>query len=201
MIVASSDNWLAADAAAMATAGAFALTAGSKDAAIAVPLAPGAYTAPVTAADGGSGVALLEVYDGSSATTAAVLNASTRAYVGTGEGVLIPGFVIGGTGTLRLLIRAVGPGLAGFGVEGTLADPQFTLFGGSTALATNDNWSLAANSAEIAATATAVGAFALAVGSKDAVILTTLTPGAYTAVVSGVGNATGTALVELYVVP
>jgi hypothetical protein len=201
VIVASSDNWLAADTAAMATAGAFALTAGSKDAAIAVPLAPGAYTAPVTAADGGSGVALLEVYDGSTATTAAVLNASTRAYVGTGEGVLIPGFVIGGTGTLRLLIRAVGPGLAGFGVEGTLADPQLTLFGGSTALATNDNWSLAANSAEIATTATAVGAFALAVGSKDAVILTTLTPGAYTAVVSGVGNATGTALVELYVVP
>ena len=201
VIVASSDNWLAADTAAMATAGAFALTAGSKDAAIAVPLAPGAYTAPVTAADGGSGVALLEVYDGSTATTAAVLNASTRAYVGTGEGVLIPGFVIGGTGTLRLLIRAVGPGLAGFGVEGTLADPLLTLFGGSTALATNDNWSLAANSAEIATTATAVGAFALAVGSKDAVILTTLTPGAYTAVVSGVGNATGTALVELYVVP
>ena len=201
VIIASSDNWLAADAAAMATAGAFALTAGSKDAAIAVPLAPGAYTAPVTAADGGSGVALLEVYDGSTATTAAVLNASTRAYVGTGEGVLIPGFVIGGTGTLRLLIRAVGPGLAGFGVEGTLADPLLTLFGGSTALATNDNWSLAANSAEIATTATAVGAFALTVGSKDAVILTTLTPGAYTAVVSGVGNATGTALVELYVVP
>ena len=87
------------------------------------------------------------------------------------------------------------------GAEGTLADPQPTLYGGSTALAPNDNWSLAANSAEIATTATAVGAFALAVGSKDAVILTTLTPGAYTAVVSGVGNATGTALVELYVVP
>lgn len=199
--VASSDNWLAADAAAMATAGAFALTPSSRDAAVAATLAPGAYTAPVTAADGGSGVALLEIYDGSTATTAAVLNASTRAYVGTGEGVLIPGFVIGGTGTLRLLIRAVGPGLAGFGVDGTLADPTLTLFRGATALATNDNWSLAANAAEIATTATAVGAFALAVGSKDAVILTTLKPGAYTAVVSGVGNATGTALVELYVVP
>lgn len=199
--VATNDNWLAADAETMANLGAFALTPSSRDAAVAATLAPGAYTAPVTAADGGSGVALLEIYDGSTATTAAVLNASTRAYVGTGEGVLIPGFVIGGTGTLRLLIRAVGPGLAGFGVDGTLADPTLTLFRGATALATNDNWSLAANAAEIATTATAVGAFALAVGSKDAVILTTLTPGAYTAVVSGVGNATGTALVELYVVP
>ncbi len=199
--VATSDNWLVADAPAMATAGAFALATGSKDAAVAAALVPGAYTAPVTATDGGSGVALLEIYDGSASTTAAVLNASTRAYVGTGEGVLIPGFVIGGTGTLRLLIRAVGPGLAAFGVDGTLGDPTLTLFRGSTALATNDNWSLAANSAEITTTTTAVGAFALAAGSRDAVILTTLTPGAYTAVVSGVNNTTGTALVELYVVP
>ncbi len=199
--VAANDNWLAADAAAMSNAGAFALTAGSKDAAVVVTLSPGAYTAPVTAADGGTGVALLEVYDASSATTAAVLNASTRAYVGTGEGVLIPGFVVGGTGTLRLLIRAVGPGLAAFGVAGTLADPAITLYRGSTALATNDNWSAATNAADIAATASAVGAFALTSGSRDAAILTTLTPGAYTAVVSGVGATTGTALVELYVVP
>ena len=130
-----------------------------------------------------------------------MLNASTRAFVGTGEGVLIPGFVIGGNGTLRLLIRAVGPGLVQFGVNGVLADPTITLYRGTTALATNDNWSSAVNASDIATTAVAVGAFALTAGSKDAAILTTLSPGAYTAVVSGVGATTGTALIELYVVP
>jgi hypothetical protein len=199
--VATNDNWLTADATAMSTVGAFALTSGSKDAAVVADLAPGDYTAPVTATDNGTGIALLEVYDASTATTAAVLNASTRAYVGTGDSVLIPGFVVGGTGTLRLLIRAVGPGLTAFGVAGALADPTITLYRDSTVLATNDNWSTAGNAAEIVSTAEAVGAFALAGGSRDAVILTTLTPGPYTAIVSGVGNTAGTALVELYVVP
>ncbi len=200
----SNDNWLPADAATMSAAGAFTLSAGSKDAAVVASLAPGAYTAPVTATDGGSGVALLEVYDASVATSpaaASLVNASTRAYVGTGDSVLIPGFVIGGAGSLRLLIRAVGPTLAGFGVAGVLADPTITLYRGATALATNDNWSSATNAAEISATAAAVGAFALPSGSKDAALVVTLAPGSYSAVVSGVGNTTGTALVELYVAP
>lgn len=194
--VGSNDNWLATDSATMAGAGAFALTPASKDAALVATLAPGAYTAPVTATDGGSGVALLEVYDASTSGTMSVVNASTRAFVGTGDSVLIPGFTISGTGTLRLLIRAVGPTLGTFGVGGVLADPTITLYSGSTALATNDNWVVAD-----AATMAAVGAFALPAGSKDAAIITTLAAGSYTAVVSGVGNTTGTALVELYVVP
>ena len=194
--VGSNDNWLAADAGTMAAAGAFALNAGSKDAALVATLAPGGYTSPVTATDGGSGVALLEVYDAASSTALNVVNASTRAYVGTGAAVLIPGFTVSGTGSLRLLVRAVGPTLGNFGVNDVLADPTITLYSGSTALATNDNWATAD-----AATMTAVGAFALPAGSKDAVIVATLPAGAYTAVVSGVGSTTGTALVELYVVP
>jgi gluconolactonase len=198
--VSTNDNWLATDAATMTAAGAFALSVGSKDAALVASLPPGAYTAPVVAVDGGSGVALLEVYDASSSTAAAVVNASTRAYVGTGDSVLIPGFVIGGTGTLRLLIRAVGQTLASFGVTGVLADPTITLYRGTTVLATNDNWSTATNASEMSSAATAVGAFAIASGSRDAAILTSLPAGSYTAVVSGVGNTTGTALVELYTV-
>ena len=195
------DNWNSTDAAAMAATGAFALAAGSKDAELLTSLSAGAYTAPVTATDNGSGIALLEVYEASPSATAVLVNGSTRAHVGTGESVLIPGFVVGGTGNLRLLIRAVGPTLADFGVTGALADPTMTLFRGSTALAANDNWSAAANAAEIAATAQTVGAFALPSGSRDAVILTALPAGAYTVVVSGVGTTSGTALVELYVVP
>jgi len=199
--VASNDNWLAADAATMTRVGAFALTAGSKDAAVVSPLPPGPYTAPVTATDGGSGVALVEVYDAATGATTGVVNASTRAFVGTGDNVLIPGFVVGGNGTLRLLVRAVGPTLNSFGVSGALADPTITLFRDGVAVATNDNWSAATNAADMVTTATAVGAFALPAASRDAAILTTLTPGAYTAVVSGVGGTSGTALVEIYVVP
>ena len=76
-----------------------------------------------------------------------------------------------------------------------------TLFRGSTAIAANNDWSSAPNAAEIVTTSSTVGAFALPAGSRDAVILTTLPPGPYTAVVSGVGGTSGTALVEIYVVP
>lgn len=199
--VVENDNWLAADTATMAASGAFALTAGSKDAALVASLTAGPYTTPVTSADGGAGVALLEIYDAGDSTSLNLVNASTRAFVGTGDAVLIPGFVITGTGSLRLLIRAVGPGLAGFGVANPLSDPTITLFRGTTVLATNDNWSSATNASELAATATAVGAFSLGAGSKDAALVATLSAGAYTAVVSGVDQTTGTALVELYVAP
>jgi hypothetical protein len=198
---ATNDNWNAADAAVMTAAGGFALTAGSKDAALVANLDAGTYSAPVTATDGGSGIALVEVYDGAAGSGPSIVNASTRAFVGTGTSVLIPGFVIGGTGTLRLLVRAVGPTLGTFGVPDAVGDPTITLFRGPTALATNDNWSTAANAVEVATAAAAVGAFTLPAGSRDAALLVTLSPGSYSAVISGVGNTTGTALVELYVVP
>ncbi|MFM9952682.1 MAG: sulfatase-like hydrolase/transferase [Opitutaceae bacterium] len=199
--VATNDNWLPADAAAMTSAGAFSLPPGSKDAALVASLGAGDYTAPVTATDGGSGVALVEIYDGALNSGASIVNASTRAFVGTGDSVLIPGFVVSGTGTIRLLVRAVGPTLAGFGVTGTLADPTITLYRGATVLATNDNWSSATNAAEITATAATVGAFPLPTGSNDAALVVVLPAGSYSAVVSGVGATTGTALVELYVAP
>ena len=199
--VATNDNWSATDSATMAAAGAFALTAGSKDAALVASLSPGAYTVPVTASDGGSGVVLLEVYNSSSSTTSSVVNASTRAFVGTGDSVLIVGFVIDGTGSLPLLVRAVGPTLTGFGVSGAVADPMLSLYRGSTLIASSDNWTSGPGAAELASAATAVGAFALPTSSRDAAVVSTLPAGAYTVIVSGGGVATGTALVELYVVP
>jgi len=99
------------------------------------------------------------------------------------------------------LIRAVGPSLAKFGVSDTLADPTITLYRNSSVLASNDNWSSGTNTLEIASVSAAVGAFALNTNSKDAALLVSLAEGSYTAVVSGVGSTTGTALVELYVVP
>jgi hypothetical protein len=100
-----------------------------------------------------------------------------------------------------LLIRAIGPALAGFGVSGVLADPQITLFNNnSVAVDTNDNWS-SSNATPISAATTQVGAFPLSNGSKDAALLVTLGNGAYTAQISGVGGTAGVALVEVYEVP
>ena len=201
LILASNTQWNATDAAAFSAVGAFALPSGSKDAAVVTPLAAGAYTTPVGAGNA-SGLALLEIYDGEAESRVAYLvNASTRAYVGTGAAVLIPGFGISGTGSLRLLVRAVGPTLGAFGVNGALGDPQLTLFQGATTIGTNDNWSDAADATEMAAAAKNVGAFELAAGSKDAAMLVVLPAGTYTASISGVGDTTGTALMEIYLVP
>jgi hypothetical protein len=199
--LAANDNWLPTDAVVMAGTGAFALASGSKDSALVYALTPGAYTLPVTAADNGTGVVLLEVYDTATSTGSALVNASTRAYAGTGNSVLIVGFVINGTGSLRCLIRAVGPTLTGLGVDGALADPSLGLFLGPTPLTFNDNWSSAANANEIGIAATAVGAFRLPDNSKDAAIVTSLPAGAYTTMVTGAANTSGTVLLEIYLLP
>ncbi|HUR60162.1 MAG TPA: hypothetical protein VM029_20735, partial [Opitutaceae bacterium] len=115
------------------------------------------------------------------------------------EGTLIAGFVIRGTSSKAVLIRGVGPALAGFGVTGALVDPVITVFSGNTQVATNDNWEAGAStSAQLILASAQVGAFALVPGSKDAALLLTLQPGAYTVHVTGVANGTGVALVEIY---
>ena len=129
------------------------------------------------------------------------VNLSTRAFVGTADGVLIPGLVIGGTTAKRVLVRAVGPTLTSFGVMGVLADPTLTVFSGATTIATNDNWSDPAASSLVAIAAANAGAFALPAGSKDSALVLTLAPGAYTFRVAGAGGTTGVALVEVYALP
>ncbi len=138
---------------------------------------------------------------GTNTETGQFVNLSTRAFVGTADGVLIPGLVIGGTTAKRVLVRAVGPTLAAFTVSGFLADPTLTLFRGTTALATNDNWQEQTDSATVANAAIASGAFALPNGSKDSAVVLTLAPGSYTFRVAGVGGTTGIALIEVYAVP
>ena len=127
-------------------------------------------------------------------------NIATRGKVEAGAGAMIAGFAIEG-GAKTVLIRGIGPGLAQFGVAGTLADPLLTLFQGEDTVATNDNWSNVAPSttlAEVTATTGRVGAFALAANSADAVLLLRLEPGLYTARLSGVNDGTGLGLIEVY---
>ena len=189
--------------------GAFRLNAGSRDAALLVTLAPGSYTAQVTA--NGNGVVLMEIYDtmsGTQLTTEQIVNISTRGFVGTGDDVLVAGFVVTGNTPKRVLIRGLGPALGAFGVPGVLADPILRLYsgGGSNPIAQNDNWEtpqpvgsqVPTTAADITAASTAAGAFPLGAGGKDAAILITLPAGSYSVVVSGVGNGTGAGIVEVY---
>jgi hypothetical protein len=197
------DDWSSDPAAASAIAaaadasGAFSWTTGSKDAAMLVALPPGAYTAQVNGKNNTTGMAIVEVYEvDGTAGVGRLINISTRAEVHTGAEIETAGFVIGGTTSKKVLIRASGPALIPYGITNYLADPTLTLFSGSTSIAQNDDWS----GADVAAAADASGAFSWTPGSKDAAILITLAPGAYTAQVTGkAGN--GIALVEVYEVP
>jgi hypothetical protein len=205
-VIAENDDWSGADTtAAMAQVGAFGLTAGAKDAALLVTLAPGAYTMQV-AEVAGEGVALAEIYDASlnpNADYQRLVNISTRGEAGIGENVLIGGFIITGNSPKKVLIRGIGPGLAPFGLTGTLADPRLRVYRGSELVGENDNWSaVPADAIATAQAARDTGAFALANGSRDAALILTLMPGAYTGQVSSAdGGNTGTALVEIYELP
>ena len=197
--LATNDNWLATDAATMLNVGAFPLASLSLDAALVRALSPGVYTANVTGTTATSNLALVEVYE-VSAGTSRLTNLSTRALVGTGDKVLIAGFVLGpGTGTRRLLLRGVGPGLASQ-IAGALADPSITVRNNSTSalVAANNDWGSAVEAAAIAAAFTQVGAFPLAAGSLDAALVVDLPPGNYSMVLAGAGTSTGIALAEVY---
>jgi hypothetical protein len=133
------------------------------------------------------------------ANPAHLINISTRAQVGTGSNILIPGFVIAGSGTETLLIRADGPALTAFGVPGVLEQPSLSVFDNTgNVVASNTGWGNDSNPDQIASAAATVGAFALAPGSADCALIANLPAGAYTVEISGVNNSTGIALAEVY---
>jgi uncharacterized delta-60 repeat protein len=124
-----------------------------------------------------------------------LLNISTRLAVGTGENVLIGGFIITGTDPKTVIIRGIGPSLPGVG--GTLADPTLELHQGATTLATNDNWKIndsTGQSQEAAIRATTIPP----ANDLESAILATLNPGPYTAILAGKNGTTGVGLVEVY---
>ena len=206
--IATNDDWTAANIGQAFTAtGAFPITAGSKDAALVTDLAAGRdYTVQVTNATGAGGIVLIEVYDADALTgtsTSKLVNVSVRGQTAPGDDVLTLGLVIGGTGQRTLLVRGIGPGLAAFGVPGTVVDPRLQIYDSQQrAILANDDWASADFVSELGVATTYVGAFALTPGSRDAATLSLVDPGAYTIQVSGAtANPTGEALVEVYEVP
>jgi hypothetical protein len=132
-----------------------------------------------------------------------LINVATRAFVGTGEEVLIGGFLVQGNAPKKMLIRAAGPALRAFAVGNALPDPILRVFANGLLVAENDDWNtpvagLAAGSESITAAVAQTNAFPFSPGSRDAAVVAMLPPGAYSAVIEGVGGVTGAGLVEAY---
>ncbi len=197
--IGSNDNWGGSStlSRSFSSVGAFSLPTSSRDAAISMALPASACSAQITGVGGATGVSLAEVYDADDLTANAhFVNLSARNYVGSGDALLVVGFVITGNTSNTVLIRGIGPTLTKFGVGGTLANPQLKLFNQQgQAIEENDDW---AGTTKLSTAFEQNGAFPLSPDSKDAALLVTLQPGVYTAQVSGVANSTGVALIEVY---
>jgi hypothetical protein len=164
------------------------------ESAILVTLQPGNYTAIVRGANNTTGIALVEGYELDSTATRLV-NVSTRGQVGVGDEVLIGGFIVTGSDSKTVIVRALGPSL-GTGpnpLAGVLANPVLELHDGSgNLLSSNDDWVNSPQYSAIVASGLAPS------NSLESAILTTLSPGNYTAIVRGVNNTSGVGLVEVY---
>jgi hypothetical protein len=164
------------------------------ESAISATLAPGTYTGIVRGNGGTTGVALVEVYDLDPA-VGTLANISTRAFVSTGDNVVIAGFVLGSNGgSDRIVVRGLGPSLAAAGVPTPLGNPTLELRDSNGALlASDNNW---LDDPAQAAGVTDVGL--QPTNDLEAAIPATLSPGIYTAVLAGLNTGVGNGVVEVY---
>lgn len=193
--LAMSDDWI--DSPDATTIASYHLDpANSQESAILATLNPGSYTVVVRSFDNGdgnlTGTALVELYD-LHTTGGRAGNISTRGPVMTGDQVLIGGFIVGGSQTKDVVVRALGPSLAASGVSGALSDPMVELRDASGSLVdSNNNWADHPKAAQIQAEGLAP------TQAAESALQVTLNPGSYTAIVRGANGATGVGLVEIY---
>jgi uncharacterized protein GlcG (DUF336 family) len=190
-IIATNDNWADTQQTEVAASGI--PPPNELESAIVRTLAPGAYTALVNGKDGGTGTALVEVYDLSPTSNSTLGNISTRGAVGPQSDVMIGGFIISGTtGTTRVLVRTVAPSLISADVTDAMPDPMLELRDGNgTLIASNDNWregpELEIQESKLAPT-----------NDLESAIITTLPSGPYTAVIHERTGQSGIGLFEVY---
>ena len=158
---------------------------------ISVTLPPGSYTSVLSGANGASGIGLFELYDLDPASSR-ISNISTRGEVGTGNNVMIGGFIIGGLDPTKVLLRAIGPSLVASGIPDALPDPVLQLYDGNGSLVfANDDWRTAQEKQIIDSGVPPTD-------DHESAIVATLSPGNYTATVYDANEANGVALVEVY---
>jgi hypothetical protein len=136
---------------------------------------------------------LVELYDLSPLPNSKLANISARGDVGTVDNVLIGGFIVGDVESATVIIRALGPSLASFGVSGVLSDPTLTIYDANgTVIASNDNWQDNVNWIDIQKNALSPP------NALESALVLRLPAGSYTAIVRGANGATGVALAEVY---
>jgi hypothetical protein len=166
------------------------------ESAIIATLDAGAYTAILRGNGNTIGIALVEAYDLNQGVASKLANLSTRAFVNTGDNIVIAGFLLSddGVGQDRIIVRGIGPSLAGFGISPVLANPTLQLrdSNGALLLANNDWQENPEQAMEISVAGLAP------TDNLESAMAATLPPGAYTALLSGVNNGTGIGVVEVY---
>ena len=175
-------------------------TAASESAIIA-NLQPGNYTAILRGVNNTTGVALVEVYDLSPAASSTLGNISSRSFVQTGENVMIGGFIVEGSGPKRVIIRAIGPELTQYGITNALANPRLELHNRTGAvIGSNDNWQTTILGGIITSNQVSdiQNSGHAPTAASESAIIANLQPGNYTAILRGVNNTIGVALVEVY---
>ena len=191
-LIATNDNWQTDLGSAYMAQNGFAPTNPAESATLQT-LMPGAYTAVVRGRNGSEGVSLAEIYDLSPVSGSKLKNMSTRGSVGTGDNVLISGFIVGDVGSATVVVRVLGPSLGAFGVSRPLSDPVLTIYDSKgSAIVTNDNWHDNVNWVDVQKNGLAPP------NALESAIVLHLPAGAYTAVIRGANGATGNALVEVY---
>ena len=191
-VIATNDDWESDPGAAELTAGGLA-PEDPLEAATVQTLAPGAYTVVSMGKGTDSGIALFEAYDLAAEADSKLANISTRGAIGTGDDVLISGFIVGDVDNATVVVRAIGPSLAAFGVSDPLADPMFTVYDADgAAIASNDNWQDGIYASDLSSNELAP------TDPLEAAIILHQPAGAYTAIVSGVNGGTGIGLAEVY---
>jgi hypothetical protein len=191
----ASDNWRDDPAQEIAINATGLAPTNNLESAIDATLNPGSYTAVVRGKNNTTGVALVEVYDLSQAVPAKLGNISTRAFIGTGDNIVIAGFILGGnSGSDRIVVRGIGPSLSALGVSNALLDPTMELRDSNGALLiANNNWQ---DDPAAAGELTAAGL--APTNQLESGIAATLPPGLYTALLAGLNNGSGVGLVEVY---
>jgi hypothetical protein len=185
-VLMTNNNWRDTQEAAIVATG---LAPGNDlESAIVVSLDPGAYTAILKGNGGGEGTGLVEIYDLEPANSSRLVNLSTRAFVGSGENVAVAGLLLGGGVTSNVvLLRGLGPSLSGGGITDVLANPMLELRNSDGVMvASNNDWQ---DGPPVSAPPNDL---------LESAIEMMLSPGSYTALLSGVNNGTGVGLVEVY---
>ncbi len=190
--IASNDNWQSDPNHFIVEANGLA-PANLLESATVVTLAPGAYTVIVTGHDATPGIGLVELYDLSPLSNSKLGNMSTRGSVGTVDNILINGFIVGDVASATVVVRALGPSLASFGVSGVLSDPTLTIYDANgSVIARNDNWQDDINAIDVQKNGLAPP------NPLESAIVLHLPAGAYTAIVRGANGGTGVGLAEVY---